>query len=73
MAPWLDADGDFSRVGVHNLTNRVSVVDSAKVFVTKVVELRGAGLSAKGVFLLLHAFSSSAQVQPRVWRLSQAI
>ena len=57
MAPWLDADGDFSRVGVHNLTNGVSVVDSAKAFVTKVVELRGAGLSAKGAFLLLRAFS----------------
>ena len=32
-----------------------SVVESAKVFVTKVLELRG--LSAKGSFLLLRAFS----------------
>ena len=55
--PWLDADGDFSHVGVHSLTNGASVVDSAKAFVTKVVELRGAGLSAKGAFLLLRAFS----------------
>jgi hypothetical protein len=44
-------------VGVHSLTNGVSVVESAKAFVTKVVELRGAGLSAKGAFLLLRAFS----------------
>ena len=47
MVPWLDPEGDFSRVGVHSLTNGVSVVESAKAFVTKVVELRGAGLSAK--------------------------
>ena len=55
MAPWLDADGDSSHVG--SLTNGASVVDSAKAFVTKVVELRGAGVSAQGAFLLLRAFS----------------
>ena len=57
LAPWLDAEGDFSRVGVHSLTNGASVVDSADAFVTKVVELRGAGLSANGAFFLLRAFS----------------
>ena len=37
-----------------------SVVESAKVFVTKVVDLKGAGFSAKGVFLLFHAVSRVA-------------
>jgi len=56
-APWLDPDGDFSRVGVHGLAEGASVVQSAQAFVTKVVELRGAGLSTKAAFLLLQAFS----------------
>jgi len=56
-APWLDRDGDFSRVGVHSFAEGLSVVQSARTFVTKVGELRGAGLSAQTAFLLLQAFS----------------
>jgi len=40
--------GEFSGVGVHTLADGQSVVESAKAFVTKVLELRAAGLSAKG-------------------------
>ena len=43
--------------GVHGVTKGVSVVESARVFVTRVVELKGAGLSAKRVFLPFHVFS----------------
>ena len=56
-APWLDPQGDYSSVGVHSLADGAAVVQSVRVFVTKVVELRGAGLSAKAAFLLLQAFS----------------
>ena len=50
--PWLDPDGGFSGVAVHTLADGQSVVESAKVLVTKVLELRAAGS-----FLLLRAFS----------------
>jgi len=39
------------------LVDGAAVVQSAQAFVTKVFELRGAGLSAKAVFLLLQTFS----------------
>ena len=56
-APWLDPDGDFSRVGVHSFTDSSKVLSSAQTFVAKVAELRKAGLSAKAAFLVLQAFS----------------
>jgi hypothetical protein len=56
-APWLDPDGDFSRVGVHSFAEGLSVVQSAQALVTRVLELRAAGLSAKAAFLVLQAFS----------------
>ena len=56
-APWLEPDGDFSRVGVHCLAEGAEVVQSARDFVAKVVALRGAGLSAQAAFLVLQAFS----------------
>jgi len=56
-APWLDPDSDFSRVGVLSLADGATVVQHARAFVSKVFELRGAGLSAKAAFLLLQAFS----------------
>ena len=56
-APWLDPDGDFSRVGVHSLAEGAKVVQSARAFVARVVELRKAGLPTKTSFLLLQAFS----------------
>ena len=56
-APWLDPEGDFSRVGVHSFADGLSVVHSAQAFVSKVAELRAAGLSARSAFLLLQAFS----------------
>ena len=56
-APWLDTDGDFSRVRIHNFTDSSKVLDSARTFVAKVAELRKAGLGAKVAFLVLQAFS----------------
>jgi len=56
-APWLDPEGDFSRLGVHSFADGLSVVASAQAFVTRVVELRGAGLSTWASFLLLQTFS----------------
>ena len=56
-APWLDPDADYSRVGVHNFCDGAEVVRCAEAFVTRVFELRQAGLSAKSAFLVLQAFS----------------
>ena len=56
-APWLEPEGDFSQLGVHSFAEGLSVVQSAQEFVTKVLELRGSGLSAKAAFLLLQSFS----------------
>ena len=55
-APWLD-QGDLSRVGVHSFADGLSLVQTAERFVSKVVELRAAGLSTKACFLLLQSFS----------------
>ena len=62
-APWLDQE-DLGRVGVHSFAEGFSVVQSAQAFVSKVVELRGAGLSAKAAFLLLQAFSQGQMPGP---------
>ena len=56
-APWLDREGDFSNVGVHSLAHGAQVVESAKVFVTKLKELHKAGLGPKSFFVLLRSFS----------------
>jgi len=56
-APWLDPEGDFSRLDVHACTEEARVVQSAKDCVAKLAELRGAGLSAKTAFLILQSFS----------------
>ena len=49
----LDREGDFSRVGVQSQVEGPALVRSARGFVDKVLELRGAGLNAKAAFLLL--------------------
>ena len=49
-APWLDHDGDFSRVGLHALAEGAKVVQSARELVAKLAELRGAGLSTRAGF-----------------------
>jgi hypothetical protein len=56
-APWLDREGDFSHIGVHNLADGAQVVQSARTFVTKLNELHKAGLSPKAFFVLLRSFS----------------
>ena len=56
-APWLDSEGDFSRVCVHDFVEGAKVVQSAQAFVSKVAELRGAGLTARSAFLVLQSFS----------------
>ena len=56
-APWLDPKGDFSTVGVHCLADGDVVVQSAREFVDKVMDLKRAGLSCRTGFLVLKAFS----------------
>ena len=56
-APWLDPDGDFSELSVHSPSDYDAVLQSARAFVAKVVQLRDAGLSSKAAFLLLQSFS----------------
>ena len=56
-APWLDREGDFSHIGVHNLADGAQVVQSARTFVTKLNELHKAGLSPKAFIVLLRSFS----------------
>ena len=56
-APWLDRDGDFSQLSVHSPSDYDAASQSAQAFVADVVQLRGAGFSAKAAFLLLQAFS----------------
>ena len=56
-ALWLDRDDNMSRAGVHSLAEGPEVVQSAKAFVGRLVELRKHGLSARAAFWLLQAFS----------------
>ena len=55
-APWLD-EQDLTRVGVHCLADGAGIVRSAEEFVSKLVELRGGGLSKRWCFVLLQSFS----------------
>jgi len=57
LAPWLDPEGDFSRLDVHGVTDGEKVVQSAKDFAAKLQELRAAGLTGRTAFLLLQSFS----------------
>jgi len=57
LAPWLDPEGDFSRLEVHGVTDGEKVVQSARDFADKLQGLRAAGLTRRTAFLLLQSFS----------------
>ena len=56
-APWIDGDDPEGRLSVHSLADGDAAVRSAEAFVTKLWELRAAGLGAQDAFLLLQSYS----------------
>ena len=55
-APWLD-ERDLTHVGVHCLADGAGIVRSAESFVSRLAELRVAGLSERSCFALLQSYS----------------